>query len=157
MKMPDDRKPFCPLSPDLPRRASAIIELPDGLLVAAPHGARFALPGGIAHRGELRSQALIRELREGTGLRINSMLYLFDHITPLTAHKVYLAIAQGKARAQAGIGRIALVSSPETELDLDYETRTILRRYARLRAETTPKGDALRGILGLARYIAKVG
>ncbi|WP_246542741.1 NUDIX domain-containing protein [Paludibacterium yongneupense] len=154
--MPDDKKPFTPLSPDLPRRATAIIELADGLLVSAPRGSRFTLPGGFAHRGELRSQALIREIREDTGLRINSMLYLFDHITPLTAHRVYLAIAQGHARAQGRIGRIALVSSPETELELDYEARAILRRYARLRAEVTPKGDALRGILGLARYIAKV-
>ncbi|OWY39435.1 NUDIX hydrolase [Xenophilus sp. AP218F] len=144
------------LPDDLARRATAIIEMPDGVLVTASRGGRYNLPGGKAIRGELRSQALIREIREETGLRINSMLYLFDHITPFNAHKVYLCIAQGQARPQSEIERIALVSSPDSELDLFVESRAILRRYARLRNETTAKGEALRSLLGLARYIAKV-
>ncbi|PFA65360.1 NUDIX hydrolase, partial [Bacillus sp. AFS015802] len=81
------------LPSDLARRATAIIEMPDGVLVTASRGGRYNLPGGKANRGELRSQALIREIREETGLRINSMLYLFDHITPFNAHKVYLCTA----------------------------------------------------------------
>ncbi|WP_233201176.1 NUDIX hydrolase [Chromobacterium alticapitis] len=141
---------------DLARRATAIIELPDGVLVTANRGGRYNLPGGKANRGELRSQALIREVREETGLRINSMLYLFDHITPFNAHKVYLCIAQGQPKPQNEIERIALVSSPDTDMDLFVEGRAILRRYARLRNEETAKGQALRAMLGLARYIAKV-
>ncbi|WP_052693863.1 NUDIX hydrolase [Aquitalea pelogenes] len=156
MRNQDDKKPDQRLPADLARRATAIIELPDGVLVTATRGSRYNLPGGKANRGELRSQALIREIREETGLRINSMLYLFDHITPHNAHKVYLCIAQGQARPQGEIERIALVSSPDTELDLFVESRAILRRYARLRNEETAKGQALRAILGLARYIAKV-
>jgi 8-oxo-dGTP pyrophosphatase MutT (NUDIX family) len=98
MRNQDDKKPDQRLPADLARRATAIIELPDGVLVTAARGSRYNLPGGKANRGELRSQALIREIREETGLRINSMLYLFDHITPHNAHKVYLCIAQGQAR-----------------------------------------------------------
>ncbi|GGY10864.1 NUDIX domain-containing protein [Paludibacterium paludis] len=143
-------------NPNLARRATAIIEMPDGVLVTAIHGGRYHLPGGRAIKGELRSQTLIRKLREETGLRINSMLYLFDHLSPMNSHKVYLAIAQGQARPQGHIERIALVSSPESEVELSTEAKTILRRYARLRTEESPKGDAVRGMLGLARYIAKV-
>lgn len=144
------------LCPTLPRRATAIIELPDGVLMTASVNSRFCLPGGVSQRGELRSQALIREVREETGLRINSMLYLFDHITPHAAHKVYLAIAQGQARPQGEIERIALVTSPDSELDLIHDARAILRRYSRVRSDASPKGEALRAFLGLARYIAKV-
>jgi hypothetical protein len=56
----------------------------------------------------------------------------------------------GSGKPQGEIERIALVSSPETELDLFVESRAILRRYARLRNEETAKGQALRAILGLA-------
>lgn len=156
MTLLDARKPEQRLSPDLARRATAIIEMPDGVLVAAARGGRYHLPGGKANRGELRSQALIREVREETGLRINSMLYLFDHITPHAAHKVYLAIAQGQVRPQGEIERIALVTSPDSELDLIHDARAILRRYSRVRSDASPKGEALRAFLGLARYIAKV-
>lgn len=156
MKTLEEKRPEQRLPANLARRATAIIEMPDGVLVTAPRGGRYNLPGGKANRGELRSQALIREIREETGLRINSMLYLFDHITPFNAHKVYLCIAQGQAKPQGEIERIALVSSAETEMELFIEGRAILRRYSRLRNEETPKGEALRAFLGLARYIAKV-
>ncbi|HJV07304.1 NUDIX domain-containing protein [Paludibacterium denitrificans] len=156
MRNLDDKKPEQRLPADLTRRATAIIEMPNGVLVTAPRGGRYNLPGGKANRGELRSQALIREIREQTGLRINSMLYLFDHITPFNAHKVYLCIAQGQPRPQGEMERMALITSPDSELELFVESRAILRRYARLRGEESAKGQALRAILKLARYIAKV-
>ena len=84
------------------------------------------------------------------------MLYLFDHITPFNAHKVYLCIAQGQPRPQGEMERMALITSPDSELELFVESRAILRRYARLRGEESAKGEALRAILKLARYIAKV-
>lgn len=149
-------KDYVPSYQNLIRRATAIIEMPDGVLVTATSRTHYHLPGGIAIKGELRSQTLIRKLREETTLRINSMLYLFDHLSPQHSHKVYLAIAQGQARPQGIIERISLVSSPEDTIDLSIETRSILRRYAKLRAEASPKGEAIRGFLGLARYIAKV-
>ena len=156
MRNLDDKKPEQRLPADLTRRATAIIEMPNGVLVTAPRGGRYNLPGGKANRGELRSQALIREIREQTDLRINSMLYLFDHITPFNAHKVYLCIAQGQPRPQGEMERMALITSPDSELELFVESRAILRRYARLRGEESAKGEALRAILKLARYIAKV-
>lgn len=144
------------ISPTLARRATAIIELTDGVLVAARAGERFNLPGGNAQRGELRSQALIRELRDNTGLRVHSMLYLFDHLTPHTIHKVYLVLCQGVPKPQAEVTRLGIIVSPDSELDLANESRSILRRYARIRSKEGPKGDALRSLLRLARYIAKV-
>src|SRR5438445_10323767 len=103
----------------LAHRATAIIELPDGVLVNATMGQRYQLPGGKANRGELRSQALIRELREETGLRVHNILYLFDHLTPNTAHKVYLVIAQGAPRPQGEIERIAIVDSPDSTMHVE--------------------------------------
>jgi len=144
------------LPASLARRATAIVELPDGVLVTARTGGRFALPGGNANRGELRPQALLRELRDSTGLRAHSILYLFDHITPHTAHKVYLVLAQGTPRPQGELSRMAVVGSPDSPLDMFNDSRAILRRYARLRGEEGPKGEALRALLGLARYIAKL-
>lgn len=144
------------LSPTLARRATAIVELPDGVLVTAQAGERFNLPGGNAIRGELRSQALIREVRESTGLRIHSMLYLFDHVTPHTVHKVYLVLCQGVPRPVGETTRLGIVASPDSELDMMNEARSILRRYARLRSKEGTKGEALRALLRLARYIAKV-
>jgi ADP-ribose pyrophosphatase YjhB (NUDIX family) len=144
------------LSPTLPRRATAIIELPDGVLMTASAGGRFSLPGGVSQRGELRSQALLRQVRDQTGLRINSMLYLYDHITQHNAHKVYLCIAQGQPRMQEGGARMTLITSPDSEMDVHVESRAILRRYAKLRGEEGPKSDAVRAILQLARYIAKM-
>ncbi|MDC7707886.1 NUDIX domain-containing protein [Vogesella indigofera] len=144
------------LCPTLPRRATAIIELPDGVLMTASANSRFSLPGGVSQRGELRSQALIRQIRDQTGLRINSMLYLFDHITQHNAHKVYLVIAQGQPRLQEGGSRLTLVTSPDADMDIHIESRAILRRYAKLRGEEGAKSEAVRAMLKLARYIAKV-
>ncbi|AXK39761.1 NUDIX domain-containing protein [Crenobacter cavernae] len=144
------------LTAHLAHRATAVIELADGVLVTAAAGQRFSLPGGKASRGELRSQALIRELREETGLRVHNILYLFDHVTPHTAHKVYLVIAQGAPRPQGEIERIGVLASPDGEPDVTPETRAILRRYARLRGEEGPKSEAVRAMLNLARYIARV-
>lgn len=140
----------------LVHRATAIIELADGVLVTAAAGQRFSLPGGKANRGELRSQALIRDLREQIGLRVHNILYLFDHLTPHSAHKVYLVIAQGTPRPQGETERIGVLASPDGEPEVTPETRAILRRYARLRGEEGPKSEAVRAMLNLARYIARV-
>lgn len=156
MQIPREVRLERQLSPSLIRRATAIIEMPDGVLVTAALGGRYCLPGGRAERGELRSQALLRQIRDETGLRVNSMLYLFDHITAHNAHKVYLCIGQGTPRPQGEAARMAVVSSPDSELDLHVETRAILRRYAKLRGEEGTKSEAVRAFLALARYIAKV-
>ncbi len=124
-------------------------------MTALSHG-RFVLPGGVSERGELRSQALLRQIREQTGLRINSMLYLFDHITQHNAHKVYLVIAQGVPRMQESGSRLTLITSPDAEQDIHVESRAILRRYAKMRGEEGVKSEAVRAMLKLARYIAKV-
>ncbi|WP_156485865.1 NUDIX domain-containing protein [Crenobacter luteus] len=152
---PGERRPAA--TSHLAHRATAIIELADGVLVTAAAGQRLGLPGGKANRGELRSQALIRELREQIGLRVHNMLYLFDHLTPHTSHKVYLVIAQGVPRPQGETERIGVLASPDGEPETTPETRAILRRYARLRGEEGPKSEAVRAMLNLARYIARVG
>lgn len=151
-----DRRFDARLTPDTPRLATAIIELPDGILMLAPPSGRFMLPGGVSQRGELRAQALLRLVREQTGLQINSMLYLFDHLTAHNAHKVYLAVAQGVPRLQTAGTRMALATSPDSDMDIHIESRAILRRYARLRGEQGVKSEAVRAMLQLARYIAKV-
>lgn len=141
----------------LQHKATAIIELPDGVLVQAYLEQKyFELPNANAPKGEMRAQTLMFMLKEQLGLRTHSILYLFDHLSKEHSHKVYLVLAQGTAKPQQFGHRIGLVASIEGELALLNETRAMLRRYLRLRTDKSPKGEAIRAFLNLARFIAKI-
>ena len=141
----------------LQHKATAIIELPDGVLVQAYLDQKyFELPNAIAPKGEMRTQTLMRMLKEQLGLRAHSILYLFDHLSKEHSHKVYLVMAQGAAKPQQLGHRIGVAASIEGELALLNETRAMLRRYLRLRSDESPKGEAVRAFLKLARFIAKM-
>ena len=70
------------------RRGTAIVETPKGILLTAGRSKSFILPGGGANKGETRTQAAIRELREETGLIANYTKVLFRYVGKV--HKSYL-------------------------------------------------------------------
>lgn len=61
------------------QRGTAIVERREGILVAKDKRRCFLLPGGGAARGESRTSAAKRELREETHLRGYSPKFLFRH------------------------------------------------------------------------------
>jgi 8-oxo-dGTP pyrophosphatase MutT (NUDIX family) len=67
-----------------------------GLLVhAGRNGASWFLPGGGVEPGELPLAAVVRELREETGMESDAALLLFHHQTEYNLHYAYLIRARG--------------------------------------------------------------
>ena len=69
------------------RRGTAIVETSKGILVVAGRSGLYLLPGGAARKGESRTSAAIRELREETGLIATDVKFLFRHAGH--SHKSY--------------------------------------------------------------------
>src|SRR3989344_8299334 len=61
------------------RKGVAILNFPKGILLVAGKTKIFHLPGGGANKWESRKRAAIRELNEETGLKSNSIKYLFNY------------------------------------------------------------------------------
>jgi len=66
-----------------------------GVLVLADGGHLWLLPGGGAEAGETRMEAVIREVREETGMRAYGAIALFTHETT-NRHTVFLVNATGE-------------------------------------------------------------
>jgi ADP-ribosylglycohydrolase/8-oxo-dGTP pyrophosphatase MutT (NUDIX family) len=122
------------------RRGTAIVETPQGILVAAGRHGAFLLPGGGAERGEYRETAAIRELKEETGLKGYHCKYLFTHHAPhidsegrrtkhRDLHKVFLIKALGEPKPNyRDVCRIDFWK-PGSSLDIDKTTSEIIHRY----------------------------
>ena len=68
------------------RRGTAIVETPKGILVVTGRSGLYLLPSGAARKGESRTSAAIRELREETGLIAINVKFLFRHMGIHTSH-----------------------------------------------------------------------
>lgn len=119
------------------RRGTAIVDTPEGILVASENGKLFLLPGGGAGPHESRKGAAIRELKEETGLEALNCTYLFSHKGRIHkdlkgghfwgGHKVFLIKAKGVAEPRREIKQIAYFNG--SNVRLSTTTRRIIDRY----------------------------
>jgi 8-oxo-dGTP diphosphatase len=120
------------------RRGTALVETEQGILVTAGRGGVFLLPGGGANRGESRTQAAMRELREETGLKPYYVKYLFRHRGRVSKshghgyfqdhHTVCLVKAHGTPRPQHEIKHVAFYK-PGSGVRISGVTREIIEEY----------------------------
>jgi 8-oxo-dGTP diphosphatase len=120
------------------RRGTALVETEKGILVTAGRGGVFLLPGGGANRGESRTKAAMRELREETGLKPYYAKYLFRHIGKVHKshghgyfqdhHTVCLVKAYGTPKPRHEIKHVAFYL-PGSGVRISGVTREIIEKY----------------------------
>lgn len=120
------------------RRGTALVETEKGILVTAGRGGVFLLPGGGANRGESRTKAAMRELREETGLKPYYAKYLFRHRGRVSKshghgyfqdhHTVCLVKAHGTPSPRHEIKNIAF-HKPGSGVRISGVTREIIEKY----------------------------
>jgi len=120
------------------RRGTALVETEQGILVTAGRGGVFLLPGGGANRGESRTKAAMRELREETGLKPYYAKYLFRHRGRVSKshghgyfqdhHTVCLIKAHGTPSPRHEIKYVAFYK-PGSGVRISGITREIIEKY----------------------------
>jgi 8-oxo-dGTP pyrophosphatase MutT (NUDIX family) len=113
-------------------RSTAIVETPQGILLAAMADGLFLLPGGGIKVNESAAVAAIRELHEEAGLFAESVLYLFDHESSSSHHKVFYVQAVGQPQLCSETCYLAYYT-PGADLYLSDGTRDILARFLALK------------------------
>ena len=112
-------------------RATVIVLMEEGVLLAGDASGLILLPGGGVDHGELPIAAAARELHEETGLIAISLQFLFHHESPTNLHHVYYCEAEGVPVAADDAEHLVYLDQPATEspLNLSPATRTILTRF----------------------------
>jgi 8-oxo-dGTP pyrophosphatase MutT (NUDIX family) len=126
------------------RRATAIIEYPQGLLLAKMRTMAAMLPGGGVHPGESDEHAVIREVAEETGLRVQRAHLLFEYESFAHTHAVFWVVAPGEPRPCQEVDQL-LYYDPQSPAQVSPETRSILAAFYRYRAANGAALEALGG------------
>jgi 8-oxo-dGTP diphosphatase len=84
----------------LKKRATVVCRRGKRILLVARSESKWALPGGILKRGEHRSDAALRELKEETRLTGKSAKHLFDFRGKQKHHHVFSCEISNRAKAR---------------------------------------------------------
>lgn len=114
-------------------RGSAIVETPQGIVLVAGESGVFLLPGGGVEGAESYAEATLRELREETALHAESALYLFDHESSASLHKVFYVVASGRPQL-CNETRFIAYFTEDADIAMSEGTRAILQRFATFKA-----------------------
>ena len=82
------------------KRATVICRRGKRILLVARSQSKWALPGGILKRGEHRTDAALRELKEETQLSGKSAKHLFDFRGKQKHHHVFFCEIPNRAKAR---------------------------------------------------------
>jgi 8-oxo-dGTP pyrophosphatase MutT (NUDIX family) len=115
------------------RRATAIVEYPDGILVVLMRYMAGSLPGGGVKPGETDEAAVIRELQEEIGLIAVETVFLFRYESTARDHAVYWVRVEGVPAACGEIDELAYYHKGAA-LKLAPEARAIIDRFLAYKA-----------------------
>ena len=116
------------------RRATAIIEYPEGILVTVMRHMACGLPGGSIQPGEAEDVVLVRELRTETSLIADEMSLLFHYETAVSDHSVFWILPRGTPTAGGDVDQLAFYQ-PGSDLNLSPEAQAIIERFYAHRSE----------------------
>jgi 8-oxo-dGTP diphosphatase len=116
------------------RRATAIIEYPDGILVTVMRYMACGLPGGSIQPGEAEEVVVVRELREETCLIAEEAILLFHYETSVSDHAVFRILARGTPKPCGKVDQLAYYR-PGAALNLSPEAQAIIDRFYAYKAE----------------------
>ncbi len=132
------------------RRGTAIVDTYKGILVVSGKSKRFILPGGGANRGETRTIAAMRELKEETGLNPYYAKFLFRYVgRPHRSwkgglfqdhHTVVLAKASGTPRPRKEVRHVRYYNC-KSNFKISKSTKDIIERYYKYKKEDSKNAD----------------
>lgn len=112
---------------------------------------RYSLPGGTLEEGETLAEALIREMREETGLdvTVGRLLYLCDHLPDSETHIVYVTFEVRRTDRVIGDVKPGADSTPILGVDFvniaDLPGLGFTERFRELAASGFPGAGAYAG------------